>query len=334
MDSISQFVLGGAVGYLVGGKQAPRQAIIAGGLLATLPDLDVLLDYGDALQNTIQHRTWSHSWLLQTAFSPLAGWLLSRIFRSISFARWSVLVWLAWVTHGALDGCTIYGTHLFWPLDVPSVIWANLFIIDPLFTLPLLVGVGGLLLRPWSRRARRAIQFGAALSAVYVAWSVVAKVGMTQRFEDLLAQEQLSVSQVIVSPAPLNTLLWRGLAVSETAYYEVLMSVFDGEVTPTINRYPRHPALAQHLNDNASFADYQHFSHGFYALAQRDNAIVIKDLRMGLSPYLPFQFALAQLEKGQAVAVTPYRVRGEGRMSWSGLGNVFQRVVNSAQSVP
>ena len=55
---------------------------------------------------------------------------------------------LALLTHPLLDAHTAYGTQLLWPLEPPPVMWATLFIIDPLFTLPLLVAVIATAYRP------------------------------------------------------------------------------------------------------------------------------------------------------------------------------------------
>ena len=49
MDSITQAVLGASIqGALLGSWQG-RKALLYGAALSTLPDLDVVIDYGDAL---------------------------------------------------------------------------------------------------------------------------------------------------------------------------------------------------------------------------------------------------------------------------------------------
>ena len=59
MDSITQAALGGALGGAVLGRRFGRGAVIAGALLGTLPDMDVLIDYGDAVANFSQLQSWS-----------------------------------------------------------------------------------------------------------------------------------------------------------------------------------------------------------------------------------------------------------------------------------
>ena len=48
---------------------------------------------------------------------------------------------MGYATHGLLDSCTSYGTQLFWPFSDERVAWDTMSIVDPLFTIPLLVFV-------------------------------------------------------------------------------------------------------------------------------------------------------------------------------------------------
>ena len=72
MDSVTQFVLGAAVSAeALGTRTAARKAVVWGGVIATLPDLDVLIDHGDAVRNMVEHRAQSHSLFWLTLLSPL-----------------------------------------------------------------------------------------------------------------------------------------------------------------------------------------------------------------------------------------------------------------------
>lgn len=74
MDSLSQVVLGASVGGAVMGRTLGRSALLSGALLGTLPDLDVLIDYGDAVANFTEHRGFSHSLLVLLPASLLLAW--------------------------------------------------------------------------------------------------------------------------------------------------------------------------------------------------------------------------------------------------------------------
>src|SRR5690606_7585113 len=112
--------------------------------LGTLPDLDSLplaLLTDDPVALMTLHRGASHSLLVL----PLVGWLAWAWLRGrggrVAQAprRWFWAIQLALVTHPLLDAFTVYGTQLLWPLPLHPVMWASVFIIDPLYTLWLLL---------------------------------------------------------------------------------------------------------------------------------------------------------------------------------------------------
>jgi len=55
--------------------------------------------------------------------------------------RWGIIVYAVFATHVLLDSVTVYGTQIFWPLSEYPVSIGSIFIIDPAYTLPLIVGV-------------------------------------------------------------------------------------------------------------------------------------------------------------------------------------------------
>lgn len=74
MDSLTQAALGAALGGAVLGRRLGRKSLLAGAVVGSLPDLDVLIDYGDAVANVTYHRGFSHSLFVLTGLSlVLAG---------------------------------------------------------------------------------------------------------------------------------------------------------------------------------------------------------------------------------------------------------------------
>ena len=143
MDSITQVALGSAVGYAALGSKLGRKALLVGAAFGTLPDLDVLIDFGGAVENFVFHRSFSHSLLIQLMLSPLFAWLLLRFqwSKPVSLMRWSVALFAIMSTHALLDAFTVYGTQLLWPLtDYPFGV-SSIFIIDPAYSVPLLCAV-------------------------------------------------------------------------------------------------------------------------------------------------------------------------------------------------
>ncbi len=120
MDSLTQIALGASLSVAVMGRRtAVWKSALWGGVAGLLPDLDVFIDHGDAVLNMIRHRADSHALLYLTLFAPVMAALAWGLHRSGpgrgSFARWTLALWLALVTHPLLDLMTIYGTQVLRP---------------------------------------------------------------------------------------------------------------------------------------------------------------------------------------------------------------------------
>lgn len=242
VDSITQAALGAAVGGVVLGKRLGRKAIVIGALLGTLPDLDVALDYGDAIANVTEHRGFSHSLFVLTGLATLLAVLCARFAppQDISFGRWWSFFTLILVTHPLLDSLTTYGTQLLWPLDAPPVAWPIVFIIDPFYTLPLLIA---LTIASVSGKVHSACRAGLAISCVYLIAAAGAKWSVEQRLAPTLADADLQTAPVLIQPTPFNIALWRATVIDDDRYYESLISVFDRERAPALEPLRRNVEL-------------------------------------------------------------------------------------------
>ena len=80
MDSLTQAVLGAAVGEAVAGRRVGRRALAVGALAGTLPDLDVLASAVLSEPAMLHfHRGPTHSLLFAFAAAPALGWLTARL---------------------------------------------------------------------------------------------------------------------------------------------------------------------------------------------------------------------------------------------------------------
>ncbi|MEN5016033.1 metal-dependent hydrolase [Erwinia sp. Eh17-17] len=293
MDSVSQLVLGASVAVAVMGRKVPVwQAAAVGGICGTLPDLDVLIDHGDAIRNMTLHRTESHALFWLTLVSPLLAWLISRLYRPPqTFARWWMAVWLALITHPLLDLTTVYGTQLALPFtDRPFAI-GSMFIIDPLYTLPLLVGLAGAL--AWRQaRGLRWNRVGLTLSCLYLVWSMAAQAWVTHQVKQQLVQQSDDVQQILVTPTAFNTLQWRVVAMTADSYQEGFYSLLNADKPLALTTHANGRALYQQFNSNWYVQRVAWFSRGFYAMKRVGEHITITDLRMGEEPHYSFTFDL------------------------------------------
>jgi inner membrane protein len=297
MDSLTQIALGSAVGVAVMGRRtAVWKAALWGAVGGTLPDLDAFIDHGNAVLNMTLHRAESHALFYLTLVAPLLAWLASRIHGEAAlFKRWWLALWLVLITHPLLDAMTVYGTQLLLPFtDYPYGV-GSVFIIDPLYTVPLIVGVVAAL---WlkSMRGLRWNAAGLVLSSLYLVWSVFAQQQATQVARSALQADGIAATQLLVTPAPFNTLLWRLVAMTPTHYLEGHYSLLDESPRITWTAYERGAALVTQHAQEPYVARIAAFSHGFYRLSETNGHLFVTDLRMGQEPAYTFNFDLGTLQ--------------------------------------
>ncbi len=308
MDTLTQMVLGAAVGEAVLGRKIGNKAILWGAIAGTLPDLDVFVPLGDVVKDFTYHRSASHSLFMLALATPLLVWLINKIHPSLREhrTRWLLLVYLAFVTHVLLDSFTAYGTQIFWPISNTPVFWSTIFIIDPLYTLPLLIGVISALVMSRSRsRGHLVCLGGLMLSSLYLSWTVIAKQLVVDRFESEIERQQINHSKLFITPAPFNSLLWRAVVISDEGYYESYYSVFDKPGKLNFSFFPSDEGLLKGVDDSPAVQRLKWFSHGFYSVTLGDRDIVISDLRMGIEPNYAFYFKVAELVDSSAVETVP-----------------------------
>jgi inner membrane protein len=292
MDSLTQFVLGSAVGVATMGRRtAPWKAALWGGVCGTLPDLDAFIDHGDPVSNMTLHRADSHALFWLTLAAPPIAALVAWASREPAlWRRWWLAVWLALVTHPLLDLMTVYGTQLGRPFTDHPYAVGSIFIIDPLYTLPLVAGVVGAL----SRGSLRWNQAGLALSSAYLAWSFAAQQHVESIAAASLAAQGIDARQVLVTPTPFNTVLWRVVAMTPDGYHEGFRSLLDDGPQIRFDRFDRGQALRATLAGHPPVERIARFSHGFHKLSLRGEGVFISDLRMGQEPTYTFSFEVAR----------------------------------------
>lgn len=340
LDSITQAVLGAALQGTLLGRIQGRRALVYGAALATLPDLDVIIRYADPVSQMTYHRGFSHSVFVLTALAALLAWLVNRAWpdKGYTLSRLFLTFWLVLVTHPVLDAFTVYGTQLLWPLHVTPQSWAAVFIIDPVYTVPLLVAVAYAAVRGTHARALRFMAVALVLSTAYLGLGLASRTLAEHRFQAALDAKGVTVSEVRAVPMAFNSLVWRVLAKApDGVYYEGVSSLLDRQ-SPEMLRLNRNLSLAQVLANDPLHQRLRWFTDDWLRYDQVGDRLVVTDLRMGTPGNYTFRFDMArQGEQGRWQTQQPAVHTASGpRDLFDGqaLGLIWRRIVFQQPPLP
>ena len=325
MDSLSQIVLGGALAAAIAPAGHRRAALLAGAALGTLPDLDSLpisLLTNDPVALMTQHRSFSHSLFVL----PWVGWLIwwlcklrgKRVAQSPQ--RWFWAIQLALITHPLLDAFTVYGTQLWWPLHPHPTMGSSVFIIDPLYTIWLLLAC--VLAWCWREkaRARQVLMIGLLLSSGYLGWSLLAKAKVDAVAQSSLAAMGMPHASYFSTPMPFNTLLWRVVAMTPNGYMDAEYSLLADHGPLQFRAHASDMQALAAASEVPAVQRLQWFNRGFMRAQVQQERLLLSDLRMGLEPDYSFSFEVAQRQAGQWQAIPPVQRPWSAPISgWDGI---------------
>ncbi len=284
MDSLTQIVLGAAVGEAVLGKKVRNKAMLYGAIAGTIPDLDTFAgNFFDTITAIEFHRGFTHSIVFAVIFAPVFGWLISRI-ESNSVANWKNWSWLMFwglFTHPLLDAHTTWGTQLFWPLDL-RLAYKNIFVIDPFYTVPFLIFlILAMRLKRTDPKRKKYNRLGLIISSIYLLLITPAlKFYTFQKFENALKSQNIQYERMDTRPTPMNSILWTANIETEDAFLIGNYSIFD---TQAISYYsvPKNYNLAGDLAGDPNLNRLIKISKGWYTFSERKGDLYFNDLRFG-----------------------------------------------------
>ena len=217
MDPLTQGLLGGALAQSAADDDKARPAAIVGFTAALPADFDILIgSAGDPLLNIEFHRHFTHS----LAFIPIGAlivapllWLVLR--KHLSFRQVYLYALLGFATSGLLDACTSYGTHLLWPFSDERISWSIIAIVDPVFTLVLLIALA----IGFRYRKHRPSRIGLTLAGAYLLLGLWQQHNALESAELLAAQRGHEVERILIKPTLGNLVLWRSVYQSGDRFY-------------------------------------------------------------------------------------------------------------------
>ncbi len=237
MDPLSQGLVGACLAQSFSGDKQQKVAFVAGLLSGMAADLDIFISSSeDSLLAIEFHRHFTHS----LVFVPVGAFAIAALLhgfvrRHLPFWNLFVMCLLGFFTHGLLDACTSYGTQLLWPFSNRRVAWDCISIVDPLFTLPLLIAV---VTAAYKMKSRWAL-VGLVYALCYLSFGVLQRERALQALNDEIASRPQVAQRLVVKPALGSLFLFRAIVESDDTFEA--LAIHTG-LTPKIypgSRLPR-----------------------------------------------------------------------------------------------
>ncbi|MBF0099094.1 MAG: metal-dependent hydrolase [Magnetococcales bacterium] len=264
MDPLTHALLGGATASALQPAKHSRIALLAGGVAATLADLDILIQSAqDPLLQLEYHRQFSHALVFTPIGALLATLLLWPWLRHhITFRQGWYITSLGYLTAGLLDACTSYGTQLLWPFTTTRFAWSIIPVVEPVTTLWLLWNL--------QRAYRQQTPYWSRLALLGLACWFSLAILQQHRASQLLqtTTQGHTIQDLQVKPTMMNLILWRGVYKYDGQMYSVALrpalfngtpTLYPGEQRPLVQTYPNIPEnsiLAQDIQRFATLSEH------------------------------------------------------------------------------
>lgn len=288
MDPISQAAFGASFSQsFAKDKSKQRSALVIGALAGMAPDLDVFIfSTDDPLLFLEFHRQFTHSLI----FIPFGALFCALIFyplakSKLSFLQVYIFSFLGYATHGLLDACTSYGTQLFWPFSSERIAWNTVSIIDPLFTIPIIVLI---LLAAYRKKVRYA-RIAFAYAVIFLSLGIVQNNRAQTMLHQLAQQRGHQVERVQVKPSFANRHVWKLIYEFDGRYYVDAVKLLwnteyiKGTSIQKLDVRRDYPWLPEDSQQAIDIKRFRWFSDDFLAVSP-ENHDLIMDVRYS---YLP-----------------------------------------------
>lgn len=285
MDSLTQIVLGAAVGEAALGRKVGNKALLWGAIAGTIPDLDVLSKlFVDTVTANELHRGFSHSILFCILAAPILGWGIAKIYtnKEANWKDWTKLMFLGLFTHPILDAFTTWGTQLFWPFTY-KVSFKNIFVVDPLYTVPFLVFVILTMFYKRTHPKRRTFNtIGLYISSIYMIITLGLKWYTYGVFQTNLDNQHIRYKEIQTKPTPLNSILWSANIETKDSFLIGYYSLLDKDTVVTFSEFPKNHHLLGAMKNDPLLPRLIKLSEGWYTIEKStDGKLFFNDLRFG-----------------------------------------------------
>ncbi|MEP7265792.1 MAG: metal-dependent hydrolase [Bacteroidota bacterium] len=314
MDSLTHIVYGAALGEAMLGKKIGHRAALVGAIVNSLPDLDVIatsIAHDDISYFEI-HRSYSHAALPLILFAFPLAWLLNKMLPGKFSSRyWYLFSVVGLLTHSLLDCFTTFGTQLLLPFTNYLVGFNNLSIIDPSFTLPMLVLVVICFFFKREKPLRQKFAVaGLAYCVTYLLFTFTMKYSAYTVFRDDLKTKGVKANTIYTTPSMLNCLLWSGIAISGDTIYTGEYSVLQKKKVVNWLAFPKNSSVLNQVTLKHDVEVLKWFSQDKYFVWQKGDTLQFYNIKWGRA-----DLRFTEPEKTFLFYFRFYKVNGEWKRS-------------------
>ena len=282
MDSLTQATLGAAVGEAILGKKIGRSAAAIGAVIGTIPDLDILLvPFFNEFQQISIHRGYSHSVLFCLLGAFLFTYFLRKLkyTKTISFRRLWFFSFLALFTHILLDAFTTYGTQLLLPFTDWRVSFDSISIIDPFYTLPLMIGLLISIFYYENTDKYRGLpnNLGLIISSVYLIFTLANKEHIETIFANQLEEQNIPSFRLLTVPVGIGNVEWYGVVKDKTDLYIGKYAMLKKNKIE-FHSFPINDHILDNVNEQLANR-LKWFAQGFYTVAEVNGTIRVYNMQ-------------------------------------------------------
>tara|TARA_Y100000389_G_C17469438_1_gene528940 strand:+ start:6657 stop:7664 length:1008 start_codon:yes stop_codon:yes gene_type:complete len=289
MDPLTQGIVGTTAVHACSKKRNIILAGFIGFLSGMAPDIDIFIRSGsDPLLFLEYHRQFTHSLI----FIPVGGFVCALIFyysftkrMNLSFKNTYIFSTIGYGTHGIIDTCTTYGTQLYWPFSNERLAWNTISVIDPLFTIPVII----LCILTIAKKNKTFSYYALAWMFIYQGIAFNQK----HRAEDIIYEYALSqghnVQTIEAKPSFGNIVVWKVIYTDNKYFYVnavrlgISNSIIKGERIKKLIISEDFPWLFMDSQQAKDLERFKWFSNEYLAVDEGDKNIIY-DIRFSAIP--------------------------------------------------
>ena len=239
MDPVTHIMSGALGGKLAQARFGKRRIFWFCVLAAIVPDVDNLLGMLGPEAYLLYHRGVTHSVFGGVALALLLAGAWRLFDKSLPFARGALIAYACILLHIFLDLITSYGTLIFAPLTNARYALNAIFIIDPVYTIAMILFL--IAAKLWKKHSRRIVVAGVGWALLYPMLAFGINKAIMQYYVGRLEREGMAYSAIELSTEPFSPLRWKLILEDVEHYHMAGVSSLDLGRELDFQTYPKPP---------------------------------------------------------------------------------------------